>query len=159
MRPGPSTEPSPPINSLPPLRCPPGRADMARLLVGELVALPLLWEALSVREGLNSKAGKLWREICCGLEGCRGRRALIVLSPTELVLDGDASLASWGGRIGKTKAGFGSGTRGVRGDARKTSVPMDSTEGEDMLCRWRGDETSAMICCAQNCPSYLAWID
>ena len=153
MRPGPSTEPSPPINSLPPLRCPPERVEIGRLLVGELVALPLLWEAPSVTEGLNSKAGKPWRDICCGLERCPGRRALIVLSPTLPVLDGDASIPSLAGRIGKAKAGLGSGARGVRGDARKTSAPIDSMDGEDMLCKWRGNETSAMVFCAQNCSS------
>ena len=82
-----------------------------------------------------------------------------MLSPTLPVLDGDASIPSQAGRIGKAKAGLGSGARGVRGDARKTSAPIDSMDGEDMLCKWRGNETSAMVFCAQNCSSSYARID
>lgn len=119
--------PSPPINSLPPLRCPPGRDGIGLLPAGELgdcggLAIPV--SGCATADGLNEKLGSgkgAARDVpMCELDPNPGPGPgnsnadfcrLPVAREYEEGADEGAEEGAW--RAGKINGGFGRGPEGL----------------------------------------------
>ena len=134
------------MNSLPPLRCPPTRDGIGRLLVGECVDEPLVVGVVSSVEGWNSKGGKTLTEICSGLDRLTRRRPFPAsILEGGVIVDAVSSPPLRGDCIGKTNAGRGSREAGSDDGPAKTSEPIKSSRGRARgELGSRGENTSAM---------------